>query len=559
MRDSQERPHLTVKDLLGEPELGLILLAGRDGLNRQVGGVHISEMTDPTPWMAPRDVLLTTGLGIRADSETEFVKRLSQAGISALAIGSGFNMEHVSPGLRESADAFGLPLLEVAYEVPFRTITSYIFTSLLSTDMHRLRRSLSVQNHLLSLMVEDKGTDHLVSSLSMLLSATSLLFDSGGRVVSQALQKVRLDGAQTERIWHAYQTADRDGELPRELAMEDLRLVFREVRLHGRRHSVLALALPGREHLSEFADVVLTYAQKLLALELLKSRDGLLLQRKMQGDLLDELLLGTEEPGVLEPRLAAFQLDSRRDLLVAVLEVMDLTQDLAARGIRGVEQVQEARNELQDAVERILGEHRAPAIIQARGDAVLLLFQPARGPEIEPRALGLAVKASVEGSLGWPRLAVGISDAFLGLEGVSRALAQAREAVRLARTGRQAGVALFGELGPSIRFLENQSLDQLTLFYESTVRPLELHDTGHGDELLPTLRTYLEERRSVSRAARRLFIHENTLRYRLKKIEHLLDLDLGETESLVDLYLGLRSGTIILGRGSTSPGGPGEG
>jgi purine catabolism regulator len=341
--------------------------------------------------------------------------------------------------------------------------------------------------------------------------------------------------------------------------LDDLRLVFREVRLHGRRHSLLALALPGREHLSEFADVVLTYAQKLLALDLLKSRDSLLLQRKMQGDLLDELLQGADDPAAFGSRLAAFHLDPGRDLLVAVVDVVDLTPDLAARGIRGVEQVQEARHELQDAVERTLDEHRVPAITRARGDAVLLLVQPGRGPEVEPRPLGLAVKEAVEDALGWPRLAVGLSDPFQGLEGVPRALAQAREAVRLARTGRRGGVTLFGELGPSIRFLENQSLDQLALFYESTVKPLEVHDAGHGDELLPTLRTYLEERRSVSRAARRLFIHENTLRYRLKKIEALLDVDLDETEALVDLYLGLRSGTIILGRRSSSPGGPAEG
>lgn len=65
---------------------------------------------------------------------------------------------------------------------------------------------------------------------------------------------------------------------------------------------------------------------------------------------------------------------------------------------------------------------------------------------------------------------------------------------------------------------------------------------------METLRAFLDEGRSVSRAAKRLFVHENTLRYRMKKIETLLEVDLDVTENLVDLFLGLRSVTILRGR-----------
>jgi purine catabolism regulator len=382
----------------------------------------------------------------------------------------------------------------------------------------------------------------------MLLSATTILFGAAGGVVSQAQQKVRLDSVQTERIWQSYREAGRDGELPRELALADMRLVFREVRLHGRVHWVLALTLPGREHLTEFADVVLTYAQKLLALDLLKSRDSLLLQRKMRSDLLDELLLGIGDPATLADQLAAYELDPGRDLLVAVFEAVDLPQRLAEWAIRGAEQAQEARNELQDAIERFLGESGVPAVTLLRSDAVIALLQPGRGRLSDPRLLGEGSSRAAVGTLGWPHLAIGFSDPFRGLEGVTRAATQAREAVRLARSGRRSGVVLFGELGPSIRFLETQTIEQLTRFYDSTILPLAEHDAAHGDELVGTLRIYLEEHRSVSRAAKRLYVHENTLRYRLKKVESLLHLDLNETESLVDLFLGLRSGVIVQGR-----------
>jgi len=380
---AHQRPRLTVRDLLNEPDLGLKLVAGKRGCGRQVGGVHISEMPDPTPWLAPRDVLLTIGLSLKNDPglQGEFIHRLSEAGIAAVRYAAGITEEGAPAELREAAEAAGLPLFEVGYHIPFRMVTSYIFTSLLSTDMHRLRRSLSVQNHLLSLLMEEKGADHLVSSLSMLLAATIVLYDADGAVLSLAPHRVRIDGPQADRIWQAYYDTAQSGGLPREMAFDDLRLVFREVRSHGRTHRVLALAMPAREHLAEFADIVLTYAQKLLALELLKSRDSELLQRKLRADLLDELMAGSGDPDEQAGRLRAHHIDVERPLRVLLVEAERPADSRPSGGLKAEEQAEEARSELQEIIEMALAHQGYPTVAMSRGDAIIVLFQPGRSED----------------------------------------------------------------------------------------------------------------------------------------------------------------------------------
>lgn len=540
---------LTVQALLDEPELGLTLVAGRGATGRPVGGVHISEMPDPTPWLAPRDVLLTTGLSLGAEEvQRSLVRRLSEAGVAALGYAAGINSMGSPPALTDEAERLGFPLFEVSYSVPFRTITSYIFTSLLSSDMHRLRRSLSVQNHLLSLMLEDKGADHLVSSLSMLLNATAILFDAGGRATSLAQHRVRVPPEQVDRVWQAYTTAADGGELPRELAVDDLRLAFREVRTHGRVHHVLALALPLREHLLDFADVVLSFAQKLLALELMKTRDAGLLQRKLRADLLDELMSGTGSPPEAIDRVRSHHLDPDRPLCVAVFETQGFDQALAARGVTKMEAVQEARSSLHECFEGGFLERRLAVLSLMRGDSVMVLFPAERGTAHGLRELADEMIRRSAGLLQGVPLAAGLSEPFRGLGGVARAFAQAHEAARLAAARGSSAVMLFSDLGPSIRALENQTLDQLELFYGSTIRPLEQHDLETGDELVASLAAFLDERRSVTRASRRLFVHQNTLRYRLKKIEALLGIRLDDTETIVDLFLGMRSLALLRDR-----------
>ncbi|MBR6522047.1 MAG: helix-turn-helix domain-containing protein [Oscillospiraceae bacterium] len=64
---------------------------------------------------------------------------------------------------------------------------------------------------------------------------------------------------------------------------------------------------------------------------------------------------------------------------------------------------------------------------------------------------------------------------------------------------------------------------------------LHEHDLRSGTELLITLEKYLHSNRSIQKAGDALFIHRNTINYRLKKIEELTALDLNDTEN--DLHL----------------------
>jgi DNA-binding PucR family transcriptional regulator len=52
------------------------------------------------------------------------------------------------------------------------------------------------------------------------------------------------------------------------------------------------------------------------------------------------------------------------------------------------------------------------------------------------------------------------------------------------------------------------------------------HDAAHGTEFVGSLVAYLDHVRDVRAAARRLNVHPNTLRYRLKRATELSGLDL---------------------------------
>jgi DNA-binding PucR family transcriptional regulator len=66
----------------------------------------------------------------------------------------------------------------------------------------------------------------------------------------------------------------------------------------------------------------------------------------------------------------------------------------------------------------------------------------------------------------------------------------------------------------------------------AAVQRLADYDRRRQTQLVQTLERYLIDQRSVSSASRALYIHRNTLRQRLARIEKLSGLDLSKEDSL---------------------------
>ena len=102
--------------------------------------------------------------------------------------------------------------------------------------------------------------------------------------------------------------------------------------------------------------------------------------------------------------------------------------------------------------------------------------------------------------------------------------------------GRPSGVLRFDDLG-LLHWLRHLPPDVIfENVYMRAVETLAKVDAERHTDLLPTLETYLEAP-SVGEAAELLFIHRNTLSYRLERIEKLLQVDLNDPGQRLNLHV----------------------
>jgi DNA-binding PucR family transcriptional regulator len=79
----------------------------------------------------------------------------------------------------------------------------------------------------------------------------------------------------------------------------------------------------------------------------------------------------------------------------------------------------------------------------------------------------------------------------------------------------------------------------LRSFTDRLLGPLAEYDARRNAELLPTLREFLACDGSWSACAARMYLHVNTVRYRISRIEALTGRDLSALADRVDFFLAL--------------------
>jgi DNA-binding PucR family transcriptional regulator len=75
--------------------------------------------------------------------------------------------------------------------------------------------------------------------------------------------------------------------------------------------------------------------------------------------------------------------------------------------------------------------------------------------------------------------------------------------------------------------------------FGALIGPLMEHDRTRRSDLVRTLKTYFATGANASEAADRLFLHRNSMIYRLERIQKLTGLDLKDHRVALALQLGL--------------------
>lgn len=370
-----------------------------------------------------------------------------------------------------------------------------------------VERAAAAHDEMTGLVLRGSGAEDLAAALGRVLDGDILIVDEEARTLASV--GGRSDGNDL--------TA----------ALADARTKGRTVRLGSGRASCWvapvsagsehlgAVVLSGRETLDSVDVRTLERGALVTALLLLNQRSISEAERRVRGELLENLLTAAQQDvEALRRRGRLFGFDVDTEHAVVVADVGD-DRHLAAQ----------AATALARDLGGLGGEHNGEAVLLVPGCAA------AKAARLASERLRAATGRPVTTGAAGPT----------ALGGLIAAYEQARRSLRVLQAlDRPGAVATADELGVYGLLLSEMGRADLATFLQRRLGPLMDYDERRRTDLVGTLQAYFDAGNNHARAAADLHVHVNTLYQRFERIAQLIGSDWQEPENALQVHLALR-------------------
>lgn len=521
----------SVANVLEMPEVrrgNPIVLAGKGSLDRAVRWVHVSELVDIGSMLAGGEVLLTTGVALpRAPQELQrYVHSLADAGVAALFVGLGKGFDRCPDAIIEAAEECELPLIELRATIAFITVTEAVHSLIVNRHMIELKRTERTHETFTTLELEGASLQTILREAALLAQAPIVLENLNHRVMAYDTA-----GRFTEDVLFSWE--DRSRTCPnsgRTSVHEEMGWIATWVGARGETWGRL-VALVGNKATPQ-QRIVIERAASAIAIHRLMERDveGIELQarRLLLTDIIER---GYTSPSDLLTRAAAVGLHVRNRWMIPV----------AVRCHRADEGVRAPRRESVRAVERAVASYRDSVLVAATSrDTIALLVTLDRDQPHEPllRDLAIAIRNALSSLTPAQSAVIGVGTEVRDFGDVARGILEACE---VADAGLESGggQAYFQLPDVHIRGLLHllRTDGRVQTFVEREIGALLALDPERRQDLLRTLRTYLNVGRNKSLAADELHMSRPALYHRLRTVESMLGVDLDDVETCLSLHV----------------------
>jgi len=138
------------------------------------------------------------------------------------------------------------------------------------------------------------------------------------------------------------------------------------------------------------------------------------------------------------------------------------------------------------------------------------------------------------------RLVGGVSGPANSLSEWPEVYRQAVQAMRLAERLHVDTIVQFNSLDIYHLLAEIEDVPAASRFCEKIIGPLVRYDEHHHSSLVQTIEAFFNYRGNISQTSERLFVHRNTLLYRLERIQEVTGQDLDNPDERLALHLALK-------------------
>ncbi|WP_141335304.1 MULTISPECIES: PucR family transcriptional regulator [unclassified Paenibacillus] len=498
------------------------LIAGRDGAARIVKSVNVMDAPDITEWIKDGEMLFTTAYVMkdRPEEAIDLLRKLHARGSAGLGIKLGRFWTNVPQSIVEEADRLGFPLIELPYQFTFSDQMNGLFHAELERNTRSLQRLLEKQKKLMQFALGAQSDSMFFEQVQAIVETPFAVVSSRGHLIYNAtsygdkqllegwpwregVRRLRAGGGEMYRVPVEYK---RECIGYAVFGRHEVALMKEEEGLFVQTAEILA------HHLS------CIYRDEL---ERSLNRDlGGMFARYLSQDVPVGMLTAQMEDLGIRVLGGSYQC-----VLTKVMSGVDGAHREVIKAVREELEYNPAFREL-EVVHFVVG------------NGVFSIFRgdewagSGKLPDIMNRALGCMLDKGI-----LPQIRMSVSNKKTKPAVLRQAYMECSEAFELAeRLGVADKVVRFESVELAYVF-RHVPTNEMRTYGQEVLAELLAKDPDYAHEMLRTLEAFLEHDGQVNEAAKHLFVHRNTVAYRLEKIGEILGADFKKMNDLLRLKL----------------------
>jgi len=559
---------LKVQDLLEIKAIdGLKIVAGVEGVQNHISIVNILENPDAFDWLSPNELLLSTGYIFKDNEELQnkIIKELSEINCAGLVIKMKRYFDKLPQNMIDEANKYGLPLLELPIGYTLSNVISIINEKASGRYDLLNRQTLDMHNLFFSITLEGGGISRISSMLSGTINNPILIVDKNWKLLHYSehednnfsLQE-SLDLKSNKPIF----TKEFIDTIPNNLN-EMKKSIKRIYNLNGKKIICRVLPIAVSQdlygyiiiwqtvrNLIEFDYIILQQASTIIALERIKAKEIEEVKLKIRHDFYDDLLSGKiTSSETLQTLCDLHGLNSNYMYYCMVINIEVKEVDKFEDMIIGKYKMD---NIAQSCVEIVYEKsYKANGEITCfyRNNRIIVLV--GQNEERQPISVSEAKQYATElhdelGKRIKKTFLIGIGQQYQEIKSLYKSFSEANEMIRLMQHMNEKNeVSHFEDYSVYHLLDSNISSSELEDFFQKCLGKIYEHDKLHTTSYISTLENYFNNNQNVSETSKAMYLHRNTLIYRIEKIKEILNTDLKNSEELLRIQIALKIFRIL--------------
>lgn len=507
------------------------IVAGHRGAHRNVTSVNMMDAPDIIDFLKPDELLLTTAYAIKdhPGALETLVRRMAEHGCAGLGIKTKRFLSEIPANVLRMADILDFPIVELPLDQALGDMLSESLSFILEKKTEELRFALDTHQSFSQMVMKGKGLPEIIASLAGLLECPVLLLDSKPEPISFSVhfQHPPYQGVIPQILRFVREHADSDPAARHFCLLEPTAIrpleVFACPIKTDRPQGCLFVMNPELKT-TPLPQLAIEQAANILGFEMMKRQAVKERSRRYKNEFFSDLVEGrvASEQEIIN-RGKNYGLLNPPSPYICVVARMDETADGPnSPESRPAEDIYARRDDLYAQLKLEFSEEGLPFVMFTKNDQFILLVSVQRTESGEKTLLRRlsTVQEQLYRRLAVP-LSIGVGTPVEQLIDIPLTYSQASDALQ---AGYSANKRLFvqsyraKETADLLRLINNEDLVE---FWRDSFMDLLNREEKEKEELMKTLRVYLDNQCQIAETAKQLYIHRNTVIYRLEKCEQL--------------------------------------